>query len=111
VITLALDASTYVGSVCIARGGDVWLARTVAMRDPRSERLMPAVAAALGDAAIGLADVDRIVCGEGPGSFTSLRIAASIAKGLAVAADRPRYAVSSLALMVAAVERPLGPGE
>ena len=55
--------------------------------------------------------MDRIVCGEGPGSFTSLRIAASIAKGLAAAADRPLYAVSSLALMVAAVSPPLAAGE
>jgi tRNA threonylcarbamoyladenosine biosynthesis protein TsaB len=111
VITLALDASTYVGSVCLARGRDVLLARTAPMRGARSERLMPEVAAALGDAGLTLAGVDRIVCGEGPGSFTSLRIAASIGKGLAVAAGRPLYAVSSLALMVAAVDPPLGPGE
>ena len=44
---------------------------------------------------------DRIVCGAGPGSFTSLRIAASIAKGIAVGRSIPLFAVSSLALMVA----------
>ena len=36
---------------------------------------------------------DRIVCGAGPGSFTSLRIAGAIAKGLAFACDRPLFAV------------------
>jgi tRNA threonylcarbamoyladenosine biosynthesis protein TsaB len=51
------------------------------------------------------------VCGEGPGSFTSLRIAASIAKGLAVAAGRPVYAVSSLGLMVASIDPAPGRGE
>jgi tRNA threonylcarbamoyladenosine biosynthesis protein TsaB len=49
-------------------------------------------------------DVGRIVCGAGPGSFTSLRIAASIAKGLAVASGKPLFAVSSLALLVAGTE-------
>ena len=110
-ITLALDAATYVGTVCVARGSEVLLARAVAMRDPHSERLMPAVASVLGETGLSISGVDRIVCGEGPGSFTSLRIAASIAKGLALAADRPLWAVSSLALMVASVEPPLGRGE
>jgi tRNA threonylcarbamoyladenosine biosynthesis protein TsaB len=49
-----------------------------------------------------IADIERIVCGAGPGSFTSLRIAASIAKGIEVGRHLPLYAVSSLALAVAA---------
>ncbi|MFN2566776.1 MAG: tRNA (adenosine(37)-N6)-threonylcarbamoyltransferase complex dimerization subunit type 1 TsaB [Gemmatimonadaceae bacterium] len=110
-ITLALDASTYVGTVCVARGREILAARTVAMRDSRSERLMPAVAAALAEAAVSVGTVERVVCGAGPGSFTSLRIAAAIAKGMATATACPLYAVSSLALMVGAAEPQLGPGE
>lgn len=101
-LTLALDASTYTASVALVDGGAVVQERTVAMRDPRHERLMPAVADILG--ARGMGDVQRIVCGAGPGSFTSLRIAASIAKGLATASGRPLFAVSSLALLIAGVE-------
>ena len=82
-LILALDASTYTASVALVEDATVIRERTVAMRDPRHERLMPAVADILGDG--GMGDIDRIVCGAGPGSFTSLRIAASIAKGLAVA--------------------------
>jgi len=48
------------------------------------------------------------VCGEGPGSFTSLRIAGSIAKGLATGLSRPLYAVPSMALIVG--NAPVGPG-
>jgi tRNA threonylcarbamoyladenosine biosynthesis protein TsaB len=111
VITLAVDASTYAGSVCVARGREVVAARDVAMRDAQRERLMPAVAATLADAGLDIQHVDRLVCGAGPGSFTSLRIAAAIAKGLAMTVGRPLYAVSSLALMVGAVEPPPAPGE
>jgi tRNA threonylcarbamoyladenosine biosynthesis protein TsaB len=111
VITLAIDASTYGGSVCVTRGQKVIAARDVAMRDPQRERLMPAVGDVLAEARLDASGLDRIVCGSGPGSFTSLRIAAAIAKGLAMTAGKPLYAVSSLALMVAAVEPLLPAGE
>ncbi len=81
------------------------------MRDPQRDRLMPAVTEALSEAAVEPADVERLVCGAGPGSFTSLRIAAAIAKGLAMATGRPLYGVSSLALIVAGVQPSLEPGE
>jgi tRNA threonylcarbamoyladenosine biosynthesis protein TsaB len=107
-LVLALDASTYTASVALVQDATVVRERTVAMRDPRHERLMPAVADILGKG--GMGDIDRIVCGAGPGSFTSLRIAASIAKGLAVASGRPLLAVSSLALLIAGVEGQLPEG-
>ena len=44
-----------------------------------------------------------IVCGSGPGSFTSLRIAASLAKGLAHGSGIPLLAVPSLLLAAATV--------
>jgi tRNA threonylcarbamoyladenosine biosynthesis protein TsaB len=50
------------------------------------------------------------VCGEGPGSFTSLRIAAAIAKGLAMTTNAPLHAVSSLFLLVAGAHASLAPG-
>ena len=104
-LVLAVDASTYAASVALVEGDTVVRERTVAMRDPRHERLMPAVAETLGEG--GMTDIGSIVCGAGPGSFTSLRIAASIAKGLATASGRPLFAVSSLALLIAGV--PGGP--
>ena len=107
-LTLAIDASTYAASVALVRGETVLREQTVTMRDPRHERLMPAIAQTLGD--VGVREVDRIVCGAGPGSFTSLRIAAAIAKGLAVAADKPLYAVSSLVLLIAGTQVAAGEG-
>ena len=115
---LALDASTYAGSVAVVRDGRVVAEADVAMRGEREERLMPAVIdvlAAAGLAAAGPAagrgadrplgpgaeGLDAVVCGGGPGSFTSLRIAASIAKGLAFSLGAELWSVPSLALVVA----------
>jgi tRNA threonylcarbamoyladenosine biosynthesis protein TsaB len=100
-ITLALDASTYRGSVAVLDGSRILVQSTAPMRGKDSELLMPELLRALSDAGQSLASVDRVVCGAGPGSFTSLRIAASIAKGIAVGRAVPLYAVSSLALIVA----------
>lgn len=100
-ITLALDASTYRGTVALLDDDRLVVERAAAMRGTEAELLMPTVGAVLRDAGSDVARVDRIVCGSGPGSFTSLRIAASIAKGLAVGRSIPLYAISSLALIVA----------
>jgi tRNA threonylcarbamoyladenosine biosynthesis protein TsaB len=101
VITLALDASTYRGSVAILDQSRLLVETTVAMRGKDSELLMPAIDRVLRDAGTTYEGLGRVVCGGGPGSFTSLRIAASLAKGIAVARGLPLYSVSSLALIVA----------
>jgi tRNA threonylcarbamoyladenosine biosynthesis protein TsaB len=99
--TLVLEASTYTGSVAVLDGQRVCAVREVAMRGEREERLMPAAAAALAEAGVAPGGLTRVVCGAGPGSFTSLRIAASIAKGLAMSSGAELWAASSLALLVA----------
>jgi tRNA threonylcarbamoyladenosine biosynthesis protein TsaB len=100
-ITLALDASTYRGSVAVLDDERLLVEGSAAMKGRDAELLMPAVDRALREAGFGLKDLGRVVCGAGPGSFTSLRIAGSIAKGIAVGRGVPLFAISSLALIVA----------
>lgn len=109
-MTLAIDASTYTGTVAVLRGTRVLADGAVAMRGEAEERLLPAVAAALASAGCSVDAIERVVCGGGPGSFTSLRIAASIAKGIATVRGVPLLAVPSLALVVAGQEPALEPG-
>lgn len=107
-ITLALDASTYRGTVAVLRDRQLIATSDAAMRGAHAEALLPAVDEALARAGIPIRDVGRVICGEGPGSFTSLRIAASIAKGICLALGAPLFAVSSLGLTLAAAG--VGPG-
>jgi tRNA threonylcarbamoyladenosine biosynthesis protein TsaB len=116
--TLALEAATYRGSVALLRGPEVVCERTLSAEDGgkpragRGEHLMPAIADCLNEAGVsGREDVGRIVCGAGPGSFTSLRIAGSVAKGLAEGYGAELFAVSSLALSVSGAKPPLPSGE
>lgn len=103
-ITLAIDASTYEGDVALLDDDRVLAEQAAAMKGRESEQLMPAVAAVLQRANTNLGGVDRVVCGAGPGSFTSLRIAGGIAKGIASGLCLPIFAVPSLALVVAGAE-------
>lgn len=100
-ITLAIDASTYEGDVALLDDGQVIAEQPAAMKGKEREMLMPAVASVLSSAGVTLDGVARVVCGEGPGSFTSLRIAGGIAKGLASGLCLPLFAAPSLALVVA----------
>lgn len=71
------------------------------MKGAEHERLMPAVADILRSASINVDAIQRVVCGAGPGSFTSLRIAGAISKGIAGGIGAPLFAVHSMALIVA----------
>jgi tRNA threonylcarbamoyladenosine biosynthesis protein TsaB len=115
--TLAIEGATYGGSVALLADSTVIAERTLRADDDgiprmgRGERLMPAVAECLTEAGVKRGEIVRIVCGAGPGSFTSLRVAGSVAKGLAFGYGVDLFAVSSLLLTVSGVQSPLVPGE
>ena len=110
-LMLAIEAATYAGTVAVLAGRELLAESEAAMRGEREERLMPAVADALRTAGVAVGDLAAVVCGGGPGSFTSLRIAGAIAKGLAGPASIPLRTVSSLWLVVAGARPALPPGE
>jgi tRNA threonylcarbamoyladenosine biosynthesis protein TsaB len=108
VISLVLEASTYAGSAALLDRGVLVAERSVAMRGREHEALMPAVAELLAERGLAVSRIERVVCGAGPGSFTSLRIAGAIAKGIALAAVCPLVPVSSLALLASLDEQTPG---
>ncbi|HMF86674.1 MAG TPA: tRNA (adenosine(37)-N6)-threonylcarbamoyltransferase complex dimerization subunit type 1 TsaB [Gemmatimonadaceae bacterium] len=115
--TIVLEGSTYEGSVALLEDSRVAAERSINPEDgglPRigsGEQLMPAVAECLAECDVKRGEIARIICGAGPGSFTSLRVAGSVAKGLATGYGVKLYAVSSLLLTVTGAQPPLAPGE
>jgi tRNA threonylcarbamoyladenosine biosynthesis protein TsaB len=94
---VAIDTSGAEGSVAVARGAEVLARRVIGERMEQAARLVPALDEALAAARVDRSEIGGLVVGEGPGSFTGVRVAAATAKGLAHALGIPLRAISSLA--------------
>ncbi|EKD70597.1 MAG: hypothetical protein ACD_46C00484G0015 [uncultured bacterium] len=68
----------------------------------QAKQILPAINQLLAEQGIALSQLDAIAYGAGPGSFTGIRIAASVAQGLGFSADIPVISISSLAAMAQA---------
>ncbi len=100
---LVIESSTDEGSVALLSSGAVAASVEFSARNKvsgaRTEAIGPAVAECLARAGVPARELSAVICGAGPGGFTSLRCAAAVAKGLCSALAIPLYAVSSLELM------------
>jgi tRNA threonylcarbamoyladenosine biosynthesis protein TsaB len=106
-VWLAVETATPLGSVALWRDGLV-LEQTIRIQGAHSERVLPAIDHALQVTGTEPEALTALVVGCGPGSFTGVRVAASLAKGWAKARGTPLFAYSSLAAVAAGV-RGAGP--
>ncbi len=109
-VLLMIEASSDAGSLAVLRDLAIVADVTVAMGRGRDDLLTPAIGPLLEQAGVSIRELSAVVCGAGPGSFTSLRIAAACAKGLAFGLDIPLFAVPSLALVSPHHDQPLAAG-
>jgi tRNA threonylcarbamoyladenosine biosynthesis protein TsaB len=99
---LALETSTNACSVALAFEGSIAERHVVQARE-HTRLLIPMIEELLSERAAALAELDAVVLGNGPGSFIGMRIAASVAQGLAYASGLGIVPVSSLAAIAAEV--------
>lgn len=86
---------------CVARHHEESPARHTA-------RLLPACELLCAEAGVALSALDAVAFGRGPGAFTGVRVAASAARGIALALSRPLLGISSLAALARAGWRRTG---
>ncbi len=99
---LAIDTSSLACSVALSAGGEIHERHEEQARE-HTRLLTPMIRDVLADAGLAMTQLDAIVLGNGPGSFIGMRIAASVAQGLAHGAGLDIVPVSSLAAVAAQV--------
>lgn len=92
---LGIETSTNACSVALSFDGKVLLKHALIPRE-HVKKILLFVDSLLQEAGCQLSSLDAIAVGIGPGSFTGLRIALSVAQGLAYGADLQLIPVSSL---------------
>jgi tRNA threonylcarbamoyl adenosine modification protein YeaZ len=104
-LRIAFDTSGPFGSVAVAQGRDV-LARTVmSTQNAHAAMLVPSIREVLEEAGVDRGEIGGVLVGEGPGSFTGVRVAAATAKGLGRALGVSVWAASSLVAAAFALDR------
>lgn len=92
---LAFDTSTDTLFIALQRGTALWQHQAAGGANS-SATLLPSIQQGLQALGLQFADLDAIVFGRGPGSFTGLRTACAIAQGLALGAGKPLLPVDTL---------------
>ena len=95
---LALDTSTDACSVAILADGESHQ-RFVIAKQQHTKLVLPMIQELLAETQLTLKQLDAIAFGCGPGSFTGVRLAASIVQSLAFTTDLPVVKISTLRLL------------
>lgn len=103
-ILLGLDTATATAGLAVL-SDDAVLAEARHDTRGRGADLLVGIDALCRAAGVTAAQLDAVAIGAGPGSFTGLRIGMATTKGIAFAAGRPLWAVSSLAALAADARR------
>ncbi|WP_045226260.1 tRNA (adenosine(37)-N6)-threonylcarbamoyltransferase complex dimerization subunit type 1 TsaB [Methyloterricola oryzae] len=95
---LAVETATEACSAALYVDGAV-LERYELAPQQHNHLIIPMLDSILAEAGLGLAQLDALAFGRGPGSFTGVRIATGVIQGLAFAKDLPVAPVSTLAAL------------
>ncbi len=100
-LILAIDTSFEACAVGIAGGSRAAVILSETIGRGHAERLFGIIAAALAEASLTIADIDRFAVTVGPGSFTGVRVGIAAARGFALATGKPAVGLSTLAVHAA----------
>jgi tRNA threonylcarbamoyladenosine biosynthesis protein TsaB len=102
---LAIETATGRASVAVGRSVHDAVEESLAGARQHAAGLLPMIGVALDRAGITLEDLTGLALSDGPGSFTGLRVGASVAKALVQARGLPLWTAPSLMVRASGVAR------
>ena len=96
---LILDSSTKVLYVALIDDKNILFEKYIEGKNDHAKNIVKAVDDALKANSIEAKDLDKVIVGYGPGSYTGVRMAVTVAKMLAIFASVKLYTISTLRLM------------
>ncbi|MGL4948968.1 MAG: tRNA (adenosine(37)-N6)-threonylcarbamoyltransferase complex dimerization subunit type 1 TsaB [Anaeroplasmataceae bacterium] len=100
---LIVDTATpilYVG----LKTNDKYYSVSISEANGHGKNLVPCIKKALNDANLKLDDLDFLICGEGPGSYTGVRMGVTVLKMFSTLLNIKLYKISSLFLMSSGIK-------
>ncbi|QLY25375.1 tRNA (adenosine(37)-N6)-threonylcarbamoyltransferase complex dimerization subunit type 1 TsaB [Bdellovibrio sp. KM01] len=96
---LAMETSTLLGGVAVIQDGKVVAEESSQRQKSHTEIISPFVENCLKTAGLKLEEIDVFAVGQGPGSFTGIRVAANAGKTYAYSFNKPMVTIDSLMLL------------
>ena len=97
--SLILDSSTKVLYVALVKDNDILFEKYIEGKNDHAKNIVYTVDEAIKAAGIDSFKLNKVIVGYGPGSYTGVRMAVTVAKMMAVFAHVELYTISSLKLM------------
>ncbi|HSR38025.1 MAG TPA: tRNA (adenosine(37)-N6)-threonylcarbamoyltransferase complex dimerization subunit type 1 TsaB [Phnomibacter sp.] len=104
-LILNIDTSGETGMVALSRQGIIVQYEQNEKQQEHASFLQPAIAAIMQRENATFSDLAAVAVGNGPGSYTGLRVGLASAKGICFAAQLPLITISSLEILAAAMKQ------
>ena len=95
-LILNIESATEICSVCLSDGKQILASEDLTEKFRHSEKMTLLIEQILKKSKKSLKNIDAVALSSGPGSYTSLRVGASVAKGICYGLDKPLISVSTM---------------
>ncbi len=101
-LILNIETATEICSICLSRGDEILALREAEQPNDHARNITLLIEDCTKAAGVNLRQLDAVAVSMGPGSYTSLRVGASVAKGICYSLKKPLIAVDTLATLAKA---------
>ena len=107
-LILNIESATDICSVCLSKGEELLCIRESEKAYSHASVITLLIEACFAETGLSLNQLDAVALSKGPGSYTSLRVGASTAKGICYALNKPLIAIDTLKAIAMATFRKEG---